>query len=64
MKTHPLVIILCADKDHLDVEIALQDVNKPISVAEYQMLLPKNELQTLILNEINAEENTNELKTD
>jgi len=28
-------IILCADKDHLDVEIALQDINKPIGVAEY-----------------------------
>lgn len=49
-------IILCADKDHIDVEIALQDINKPISVAEYQMLLPKNELETLILNEINAKE--------
>ncbi|MDR6967065.1 putative nuclease of restriction endonuclease-like (RecB) superfamily [Flavobacterium arsenatis] len=49
-------IILCADKDHLDVEIALQDINKPIGVAEYQLLLPKDELQSLILNEINAEE--------
>ncbi len=48
-------IILCADKDHLDVEIALQDINKPIGVAEYQLLLPKDELQTLVLNEINAE---------
>lgn len=47
-------IILCADKDHLDVEIALQDINKPIGVAEYQLLLPKEELQTLVLNEINA----------
>lgn len=47
-------IILCADKDHLDVEIALQDINKPIGVAEYQLLLPKDELQTLVLNEINA----------
>lgn len=45
-------IILCADKDHLDVEIALQDVNKPIGVAEYQLLLPKDELQTLLLQEI------------
>lgn len=45
-------IILCADKDGLDVEIALQDINKPIGVAEYQLLLPKEELQTLILNEI------------
>jgi len=47
-------IILCADKDHLDVEIALQDINKPIGVAEYQLLLPKDELQALVLNEINA----------
>ncbi len=47
-------IILCADKDHLDVEIALQDINKPIGVAEYQLLLPKEELQTLVLNELNT----------
>ncbi len=49
-----LGIILCADKDHLDVEIALQDVNKPIGVAEYQLLLPKEELQTMIMAEIKA----------
>ncbi len=48
-------IMLCADKDHLDVEIALQDINKPIGVAEYQLLLPKDALQTLILNEIKAD---------
>lgn len=53
-------IILCADRDHLDVEIALQDINKPIGVAEYQLLLPKDELQTLILNEINATGEENE----
>ena len=47
-------IILCADRDHVDVEIALQDVNKPIGVAEYQLLLPKNELQALLLQEIKA----------
>ena len=45
-------IILCADKDHLDVEIALQDVGKPIGVAEYQLLLPKDKLQTLVSNEL------------
>jgi hypothetical protein len=55
-------IILCADKDHLDVEIALQDVNKPIGVAEYQLLLPKEELQALLLSEMKAieQEKTNE----
>lgn len=47
-------IILCADKDHLDVEIALQDINKPIGVAEYQLLLPKEELQTLLLDEMRS----------
>jgi predicted nuclease of restriction endonuclease-like (RecB) superfamily len=52
-------IILCADKDHLDVEIALQDINKPIGVAEYQLLLPKEELQALLLNEIKASEEKN-----
>ena len=25
-------IILCAEKDHLEVELALQDINKPISI--------------------------------
>lgn len=47
-------IILCADKDHLDVEIALQDINKPIGVAEYQLLIPKDELQALLIQEINS----------
>ncbi len=45
-------IILCAEKDKLDVELALQDVHKPIGVAEYQYLLPKNKLQDLLTEEI------------
>ena len=49
-------MILCADKDHVDVEIALQDVNKPIGVAEYQLLLPKDELQNLVMKEMEAME--------
>ena len=53
-------IILCADKDHVDVEIALQDINKPIGVADYQLSLPKKELQTLLLNELQAGEQQNE----
>lgn len=46
-------IILCAEKDHLDVEIALQDVHKPIAVADYELIVPKKELQTLVLEEMN-----------
>ncbi len=45
-------IILCADKDHLDVEIALQDINKPIGVAEYKLLLPKKQLEEFVLKEM------------
>ena len=45
-------IILCAEKDHLDVELALQDVNKPIAVSDYELVIPKRELQTLVLNEM------------
>jgi predicted nuclease of restriction endonuclease-like (RecB) superfamily len=45
-------IILCADKDHLDVEIALQDIHKPIGVAEYQLLLPTKELEMMLMNEL------------
>jgi hypothetical protein len=46
-------IILCADKDHLDVEIALQDIHKPIGVAEYQLLLPTKELEAMLMHELN-----------
>jgi predicted nuclease of restriction endonuclease-like (RecB) superfamily len=46
-------IILCADKDHLDVEIALQDINKPIGVAEYKLLLPTKELEIMLITELN-----------
>ncbi len=46
-------IILCADKNHFDVEIALQDIHKPIAVAEYELLLPKKQLEELIRKELN-----------
>lgn len=37
--------------------MALQDVNKPIDVAEYQYLLPKNKLQELVTNEMKDSRN-------
>ena len=57
-------IILCADKDHLDVEIALQDINKPFGVAEYQLLLPKDELQALLIQEINSIEESGDVSEE
>jgi len=48
-------IILCADKDHLDVEIALQNFTKPIGIAEYRLLLPTEELEAMIMIELKKE---------
>ena len=45
-------LILCAEKDHLDVEVALQDIGKPIGVAEYQYLLPKDEILQIVSSEM------------
>ena len=36
----------------MEVELALQDINKPIGVAEFQYLLPKNKLEEMIKNEM------------
>lgn len=48
----PIGIILCADKEHVEVEVALRDVNKPVGVADYQLQFPTDELKELISNEI------------
>ncbi len=52
----PIGIILCAEKDHADVELALNDINKPIGVADYQLIGSKYELQKLLTDEIKAYE--------
>lgn len=48
-------LILCAEMDHLDVEVALRDINKPIGVAEYQYLIPKEDIQRIVLVEMKNE---------
>lgn len=45
-------IILCAEKDHIDVELALQDIRKPIAVSDYELVVPKRELQQLLQSEM------------
>ena len=47
-------IILCAEKDHLKIELALEDFGKPIGVADYQLLVPREELQQVLQDEISA----------
>lgn len=53
-------IILCASKDHVDVEIALQGINNPIGVVEYQLQLPQKELKEMIRKELAKENNNND----
>ena len=45
-------IILCAEKDRVEVELALEDMGKPIGVADYQLIVPKKELEEFLTNEI------------
>ena len=47
-------IILCAEKDHVDVELALEGIGKPIGVAEYQLIIPKEDIQKLISEEMKS----------
>ena len=46
-------LILCAEKDHLEVEVALHGIEKPIGVAEYQYLLPREEILKIVASEMN-----------
>ena len=50
-------IILCAEKDHVDVELSLDGMDKPIGVADYRMIIPKEELKQIVQNEIEAYDN-------
>ena len=47
-------IILCAEEDRVEVELALEDMGKPIGVADYQLIVPKEKLQKVL--EINKED--------
>ncbi len=60
-------IILCAEKDNVEVELALDGFTKPIGVADYKLIIPKNELKQLINNEIknfNQEVNARQLSVE
>ena len=57
-------IILCAEKDNVEVELALEDMGKPIGVADYQLIIPKDELQKVINDEIESYENDKRLEKE
>ena len=47
-------IILCAEKDNVEVQLALDGFTKPIGVADYQLIVPQQELKQLISEEIRS----------
>ena len=55
-------IILCAEKDRVEVELALEDMGKPIGVADYQLIVPKEKLQKVLADEIKAFSEEKEIK--
>lgn len=47
-------IILCAEKDNVEVELSLDGFTKPIGVADYQLVIPQKKLKQLIHDEIKS----------
>ena len=57
-------IILCAEKDNVEVELALEDMGKPIGVADYQLIIPKEDLKRVISDEIELYERDKKSEDD
>ena len=57
-------IILCAEKDNVEVELALDGFTKPIGVADYKLIVPQKELKQLITDEIKSFRKEIALKAD
>lgn len=47
-------IILCAEKDNVEVEVAMDGFIKPIGVADYRLIIPQKELKELVSDEISS----------
>ena len=47
-------IILCAEKDNVEVKLALDGYTKPIGVDDYQLIIHRQELKQLISEEIES----------
>ncbi len=47
-------IILCADRNNVEVEVALQGSTAPIGVSEYSYPIPQKQIKELINNELSG----------
>lgn len=57
-------IILCAEKDNVEVELALEDMGKPIGIADYQLIIPKEDLKRVINDEMESYERDKKSNTE
>lgn len=53
-------IVLCAEKNHVDVELSLDGLDKPIGVSDYKLFIPKDELKSIVQSEIESYSKDNE----
>ena len=53
-ENHSIGIILCAEKDRVEVELALEDMDKPIGAADYQLIVPQEELKEIVAEELES----------
>lgn len=47
-------IILFAEKDRVEVELTLEDMDKPIGAADYQLVVPREELKEIVAEELES----------
>lgn len=47
-------IILCAKKDRVEVELTLEDMDKPIGAADYQLIVSQEELKEIVAEELES----------
>lgn len=53
-KTVLLASYLCIEKDCTEVELALEEIDKPIGVADYQLIVTLEELKKIVAEEVEA----------
>ncbi len=45
---------LSVEKDRVEVEQAMEDIGNPIGLADYQLIIPQEELKKIVVEELEA----------
>lgn len=49
-----MALFFSAEKDRVEVEQVLEDMGKPIGVADCQLIIPQDELKKVVVEEVEA----------